>query len=134
MNKVWLVTGSASGLGRNIAEAVLESGDRLVATARDTKRLDDLVKKYGDRVRAVPLDVTDESAAQAAVQTAVAAFRRLDVVVNNAGYGDIAPFDQLNAKGLSRGSEGLPDAVLLVGGPSPVVIGFSSPVRRGIAA
>ena len=72
MNKVWLVTGSASGLGRNIAEAVLESGDRLVATARDTKRLDDLVKKYGDRVRAVPLDVTDESAAQAAVQTAVA--------------------------------------------------------------
>jgi NAD(P)-dependent dehydrogenase (short-subunit alcohol dehydrogenase family) len=87
MNKVWLVTGSASGLGRNIAEAVLESGDRLVATARDTKRLDDLVKIYGDRVRAIPLDVTNESAAQAAVQTAVAAFGRLDVVVNNAGYG-----------------------------------------------
>ena len=98
MNKVWLVTGSASGLGRNIAEALLESGDRLVATARDTKRLDDLVKKYGDRVRAVPLDVTDESAAQAAVQTAVAAFGRLDVVVNNAGYGDIAPFEQLSAE------------------------------------
>src|SRR5467141_3672344 len=98
MNKVWLVTGSASGLGRNIAEAVLESGDRLVATARDTKRLDDLVKKYGDRVRAVPLDVTDESAAQAAVQTAVAAFGRLDVVVNNAGYGDIAPFEQLSSE------------------------------------
>ena len=70
MNKVWLVTGSASGLGRNIAEAVLESGDRLVATARDTKRLDELVIKYGNRVRAVPLDVTDESAAEAAVQTA----------------------------------------------------------------
>jgi NAD(P)-dependent dehydrogenase (short-subunit alcohol dehydrogenase family) len=98
MNKVWLVTGSASGLGRNIAEAVLESGDRLVATARDPKRLDDLVKKYGDRVRAVPLDVTDESAAQAAVQTAVATFGRLDVVVNNAGYGDIAPFEQLSAE------------------------------------
>src|SRR5882762_8622641 len=98
MNKVWLVTGSSSGLGRNIAEAVLESGDRLVATARDTKRLDDLVKKYGGRVRAVPLDVTDESAAQAAVQTAVAAFGRLDVVVNNAGYGDIAPFEQLSAE------------------------------------
>src|ERR1700685_1096461 len=98
MNKVWLVTGSASGLGRNIAEAVLESGDRLVATARDTKRLDDLVRKYGDRVRAVPLDMTDESAAQAAVQTAVAAFGRLDVVVNNAGYGDIAPFEQLSSE------------------------------------
>src|SRR5271157_4244147 len=98
MDKVWLVTGSASGLGRNIAEAVLESGDRLVATARDPKRLDDLVKKYGDRVRAVPLDVTDESAAQSAVQTAVAAFGRLDVVVNNAGYGDIAPFEQLSTE------------------------------------
>ena len=89
MNRVWLVTGSASGLGRNIAEAVLESGDRLLATARDPKRLDDLVKKYGDRVRAVPLDVTAELAAQAAVQTAVGTFGRLDVVVNNAGYSDI---------------------------------------------
>ena len=49
MDKVWLVTGSASGLGRNIAEAVLESGDRLVATARDPRRLDDLAKKFGDR-------------------------------------------------------------------------------------
>ena len=47
--KVWLVTGSASGLGRNIAEVVLESGDRLVATARDPGRLEDLVKKYGDQ-------------------------------------------------------------------------------------
>jgi NAD(P)-dependent dehydrogenase (short-subunit alcohol dehydrogenase family) len=50
MDKVWLVTGSASGLGRNIAEAVLESGDRLVATARDPRRLDDLVNKFGERV------------------------------------------------------------------------------------
>ena len=90
MDKVWLVTGSASGLGRSIAEAVLESGDQLVATARDPKRLDDLVKKYGERVRAVALDVADESAAQAAVQVALDAFGRLDVVVNNAGFGDIA--------------------------------------------
>jgi NAD(P)-dependent dehydrogenase (short-subunit alcohol dehydrogenase family) len=50
MNKVWLVTGSASGLGRSIAEAVLESGDKLVATARDPRRLDDLVKKFGEQV------------------------------------------------------------------------------------
>lgn len=96
MSKVWLVTGSASGLGRNIAEAVLTSGDRLVATARDPLRLDDLVKKHGDQVRAAALDVADESAAQAAVHMAVAAFGRLDVVVNNAGYGDIAPFEQLS--------------------------------------
>jgi NAD(P)-dependent dehydrogenase (short-subunit alcohol dehydrogenase family) len=98
MAKVWLVTGSASGLGRNIAEAVLASGDRLIATARDPRRLEDLVKKYGDQVRTAALDVVDESAAQAAVQMAVAAFGRLDVVVNNAGYGDIAPFEQLSSE------------------------------------
>ena len=98
MSKVWLVTGSASGLGRNIAEAVLASGDRLVATARDPRRLEDLVKKYGDQVRTAPLDVADEGAARAAVQTAVAAFGRLDVVVNNAGYGDVAPFEQLSSE------------------------------------
>jgi NAD(P)-dependent dehydrogenase (short-subunit alcohol dehydrogenase family) len=98
MSKVWLVTGSASGLGRNIAEAVLASGDRLVATARDTRRLEDLVKKYGDQVRTAALDVTDEAAAKAAVQVAVEAFGLLDVVVNNAGYGDIAPFEQLGSE------------------------------------
>jgi NAD(P)-dependent dehydrogenase (short-subunit alcohol dehydrogenase family) len=96
MSKVWLVTGSASGLGRDIAEAVLASGDRLAATARDPRRLEDLVQKYGDQVRTAPLDVTDERAAHAAVAVAVDAFGRLDVVVNNAGYGDIAPFEQLS--------------------------------------
>ena len=96
MSKTWFVTGSASGLGRNIAEAVLASGDRLVATARDPKRLEDLVKKYGAQVRTAPLDVADEDAARAAVQVAVDAFGRLDVVVNNAGYGDIAPFEQMS--------------------------------------
>jgi len=95
VSKVWLVTGSASGLGRNIAEAVLASGARLVATARDHRRLDDLVQKYGDQVCTAALDVADEDAANAAVRVAVDAFGRLDVVVNNAGYGDIAPFEQL---------------------------------------
>jgi NAD(P)-dependent dehydrogenase (short-subunit alcohol dehydrogenase family) len=95
MTKVWLVTGSASGLGRNIAEAVLASGDRLVATARVPRRLEDLVKKYGDQVRTVALDVADEDAARAAVQVAIDTFGHLDVVVNNAGYGDVAPFEQL---------------------------------------
>src|SRR6266404_9188174 len=97
MSKVWLVTGSASGLGRNIADAVLASGDRLVATARDPGRLEDLVEKYGDQIRTAPLDVADEAAAYAAVQAAVDAFGRLDVVANNAGYGDIAPFEQLSS-------------------------------------
>jgi NAD(P)-dependent dehydrogenase (short-subunit alcohol dehydrogenase family) len=98
MSKVWLVTGSASGLGRNITEAVLASGARLVATARDPGRLDDVVKKYGAQVRTASLDVADENAADAAVQAAVDAFGRLDVVVNNAGYGDIAPFEQLSSE------------------------------------
>jgi NAD(P)-dependent dehydrogenase (short-subunit alcohol dehydrogenase family) len=98
MSKVWLVTGSASGLGRYIAEAILASGDRLVATARDPRRLDDLVEKYGDRVRTAPLDVADEAAARTAVDVAVRAFGRLDVVVNNAGYGDVAPFEQLDSE------------------------------------
>src|SRR5690349_1689655 len=79
MSKVWLVTGSASGLGRNIAEAVLASGDRLVATARDARHLQGLVEKYGDHVRAAALDVTNEGAAHAAVRVAVNAFGRLDV-------------------------------------------------------
>jgi NAD(P)-dependent dehydrogenase (short-subunit alcohol dehydrogenase family) len=97
-SNVWLVTGSASGLGRHIAEAALASGHRLVATARDPRRLNDLLEKYGDQIRTVALDVVDEQAAQAAVQVAVKAFGRLDVVVNNAGYGDVAPFEQLSSE------------------------------------
>jgi len=98
MSKVCLVTGSASGLGRNIAEAVLPSGDRLVATARDPDRLEDLVKKYGNQVRTAVLNVADEAAAYVTVQVAVKAFGQLDVVVNNAGYGDFAPFEQLSSE------------------------------------
>src|SRR5580704_19699003 len=98
MSKVWFITGSASGLGRNIAEAVLAMGDPLVATARDPRRLEDLVQKYGNQIRTASLDVADEKAAQASVQVAVDAFGRLDVVVNNAGYGDIAPFEQLSSE------------------------------------
>ncbi|MDB5979662.1 MAG: Short-chain dehydrogenase/reductase [Pseudomonas sp.] len=94
MSNVWLITGSASGLGRNIAEAVLAAGDRLVATARNAQRLDDLVERYGDQIRAVELDVTDSAAAQKAVQVAVDAFGQLDVLVNNAGYGQLVPFEQ----------------------------------------
>ena len=97
-SRVWLITGSASGLGRNIAEAVLAAGHRLVATARDPRRLEELVERYGDQIRTAPLDVADENAASAAVQVAVDEFGRLDVVVNNAGYGDVAPFEQLSSE------------------------------------
>ncbi len=97
MSKVFLVTGSSRGLGRQIAEKTLEAGHRLVATARRLEQLADLVDKYGDRIRAVELDVTDPAAARAAVATAVEAFGRLDVVVNNAGYANVASFEDLAA-------------------------------------
>lgn len=93
MSKVWLITGSSRGLGRALANAVLEAGDKLVATARDPAQLADLVDAYGSRVLALALDVTDEVAAEAAVKTAVDTFGRLDVLVNNAGYGNVAPIE-----------------------------------------
>lgn len=98
MSKTWLITGSANGLGRNIAEAVLASGDRLVATARDPQRLSALKEQYGDRVVTAALDVTDPNAAEAAVNLAVDTFGTLDVLVNNAGYGNVAPFEQTTAE------------------------------------
>src|ERR1700682_1060519 len=93
MAQVWLITGSARGLGRAIAEGVLAAGDKLIATARNPQQLSDLVERYGDNVRAVALDVTDERAAIAAVQLAFAVFGRLDVLVNNAGYGNLAAIE-----------------------------------------
>lgn len=95
MSNVWLITGSSRGIGRQLAEAVLAAGHRLVATARRPEQLADLVAKYGDRARAVALDVTNPAAARAAVQAAVDAFGRLDVVVNNAGYGNIASIEDI---------------------------------------
>src|SRR5258707_173448 len=97
-NQVWLITGSSRGLGRSLAQAVLAAGHKLVATARDPKQLSPLVERYGDQVRAVALDVTDERAAAAAVQTAVDSFGRLDVLVNNAGYGDLASIEDTSMK------------------------------------
>ena len=94
MSKVWLVTGSSRGLGRCMVEAALGAGDRVLATARNAKALDGLKACYGDRLQTATLDVTDGQAAQLAVRQAVDAFGRLDVLVNNAGYGRIMPFEQ----------------------------------------
>jgi NAD(P)-dependent dehydrogenase (short-subunit alcohol dehydrogenase family) len=93
MPRTWLITGSSRGLGRVLAHAVVERGDRVVATARDAGTLAALVDAAPDRVRAVSLDVTDRAAADAAVREAVDAFGRLDVVVNNAGYADLASIE-----------------------------------------
>src|ERR1700730_16074373 len=96
--KTWLITGSGNGLGRNIAEAALKVGDNIVAGARRTEELASLVTQYGERVKPVTLEVRDEAAAKAAVQIAVETFGRLDVLVNNACYGQFAPFEQMNAE------------------------------------
>ena len=96
MSKIWLITGSANGLGRTLAEAVLESGDRLVATARNPERLNDLKEKYGEQVVLFALDVTDSAASKAAIAFAVETFGGLDVLVNNAGYGHMSPFEQVS--------------------------------------
>jgi len=95
MHKVWLITGSGSGLGRDIAEAALAAGDRVVAGARQLTELRALVEKYGDAICPIGLDVREESAASAAVQQAVEVYGRLDVLVNNAGYQYNAPFEQI---------------------------------------
>jgi NADP-dependent 3-hydroxy acid dehydrogenase YdfG len=93
MSKVWLITGSSRGLGRAFVEAALEAGDCVVATARNLAQLVDLEKKYGERIRAVSLDVTSEAQAKIAVDAAVESFGGLDVLVNNAGYGNVAPVE-----------------------------------------
>ena len=98
MAKIWLITGSGNGLGRDIAKAALAAGDSVVASARRTEELAPLVAQYGERVKSVGLEVRDEAAAKAAVQLAVDSFGRLDVLVNNAGYGQIAPFEQMSAE------------------------------------
>jgi NAD(P)-dependent dehydrogenase (short-subunit alcohol dehydrogenase family) len=98
MAKVWFITGSGNGLGRDIAEAALAAGDSVIAGARRIEELATLVARYGDRVKPVTLDVRDEAAAKRAVQLAVDAFGRLDVLVNNAGYGQFAPFEQMSAE------------------------------------
>jgi NAD(P)-dependent dehydrogenase (short-subunit alcohol dehydrogenase family) len=97
MSKIWLVTGSARGLGRSIVEAALAAGHSVLATARDVARLADLQERHGARLRSFALDVTDGAAAQAAVDFAISAFGRLDVLVNNAGFGRFVPFEQMDA-------------------------------------
>jgi NAD(P)-dependent dehydrogenase (short-subunit alcohol dehydrogenase family) len=85
-NRVWFITGTSSGFGRSLAEEVLQRGERLVATARDPKGLDELVALAPDRVQAVRLDVTQGAQVQPALDAALQRFGRVDVVVNNAGF------------------------------------------------
>jgi len=96
MSRIWFVTGSSRGLGREIVVAALEAGDSVVATARKAEQLDDLVKRYGDRVLALAMDVSDAGAVNTAVARAKGRFGRLDAVVNNAGYANMASIEDIS--------------------------------------
>jgi NAD(P)-dependent dehydrogenase (short-subunit alcohol dehydrogenase family) len=94
--KVWFITGTSRGFGREWAIAALERGDKVAATARNTATLDDLFEKYGEALLPIRLDVTDRDADFAAVKRAHGHFGRLDIVVNNAGYGQFGFVEELS--------------------------------------
>jgi NAD(P)-dependent dehydrogenase (short-subunit alcohol dehydrogenase family) len=95
-SKVWFITGTSKGFGRVWAEAALARGDRVAATARNVETLQPLVERYGDRVAAIRLDVTDKAAVTAAVGEAIARFGRIDVAINNAGYGLFGAIEEVS--------------------------------------
>jgi NAD(P)-dependent dehydrogenase (short-subunit alcohol dehydrogenase family) len=95
-SKVWFITGSSRGFGRVWAQAALARGDRVAATARDVKTLGPLVERYGDLIAPLALDVTDKAAASAAIAFAQERFGRLDVVINNAGYGLFGTIEEVS--------------------------------------
>src|SRR5438045_2447576 len=92
--KVWFITGTSSGLGRALAEEVLAQGFRVVATARKPEVLQDLIEKYPETARAVRLDVTNLQDVKSSIEKAVKEFGRIDVVVNNAGYGLVGAIEE----------------------------------------
>jgi NAD(P)-dependent dehydrogenase (short-subunit alcohol dehydrogenase family) len=94
MAQVWFVTGSSRGLGRAIVEEGLAAGNKVLATARDVESLSGLSKRHGDKVKLFALDVTDESTAADAVKAAIDTFGSLDVVINNAGYGNLSSVEE----------------------------------------
>jgi NAD(P)-dependent dehydrogenase (short-subunit alcohol dehydrogenase family) len=100
--RVWFVTGASSGFGRAVCEAVLEHGDRLVATARHVDAIHALVVQGGQRALALPLDVTDAAAARKAMDKTIAHFGRIDVVFNNAGYGHVGATEELTDEELRQ--------------------------------
>ncbi len=93
MTRVWFITGSSRGFGRALVQAALAAGDSVAATARRPEQLADLRETHGDRLLVLPLDVTDGAAVDHAVAAAADWFGRIDVVVNNAGYANVAPIE-----------------------------------------
>lgn len=93
-SKVWFITGCSSGFGRALAEKALGVGDKVVATARDIKKLTGIRDSYGETVKLVALDVNDSKQAEDAISSAIDSFGRIDVLVNNAGYGLVGALEE----------------------------------------
>ena len=93
--KVWFITGSNSGFGRSLTEVVLAKGDKVVATTRHPEEIKDLVKQYPNTVKAVTLDITKANEISSAIDTALATFGRVDVLVNNAGFGTLGAVEEI---------------------------------------
>jgi NAD(P)-dependent dehydrogenase (short-subunit alcohol dehydrogenase family) len=87
MAKVWFITGSSRGLGKSLTEAVLKNGDKVAATARNTQQLDEFVQQFPDQIYPIQLDVTNKEQIYAAVESTIQHFGRINVLVNNAGFG-----------------------------------------------
>lgn len=102
MSKVWFVTGSGSGLGAAIAKAALVAGHRVVASDLDAERLAGLYRSYGDQVLTARVDIREIQETEAAVASALAQFGRIDVLVNNAGYGQFGPFETIEPEAVER--------------------------------
>jgi NAD(P)-dependent dehydrogenase (short-subunit alcohol dehydrogenase family) len=100
--RVWFITGAASGLGRQLAEVALDWDDRVVMTARDVKPLHDFERAHPGRVLATKLDVTQPGQAGAAIRAATDEFDRIDVLVNNAGFGLFGPLEEIGGEELRR--------------------------------
>jgi NAD(P)-dependent dehydrogenase (short-subunit alcohol dehydrogenase family) len=98
MSKAWLITGSSRGLGRAFTVAALEAGHRVVAGARKPEQLADLENRFGKNIRIISLDVTNEEQAKRAVEMALETFGALDVLVNNAGYGNVSPVEDTSVE------------------------------------
>jgi NAD(P)-dependent dehydrogenase (short-subunit alcohol dehydrogenase family) len=100
--KTWFITGANRGLGLEIARAALEAGDTVVATARDPQQIDKALEGFADRLQTIPLDVTDRAAVDRAVNSAKERFGRIDVLVNNAGYGQLGAFEEIAPETVSQ--------------------------------
>jgi NAD(P)-dependent dehydrogenase (short-subunit alcohol dehydrogenase family) len=102
MSKVWFITGAGRGIGAHIAKAALAAGDRVVATGRDPAQLEKLYGEFGERAMCLPLDAAREHDAIAAAQEAASRFGSIDVLVNNAGYGQLGLFEEISGEDVER--------------------------------